>query len=175
MKNHKVKDILAAMYKNNKKQMYILLGAIFVLLLLCSGDLFATSSEKTKDTTKEVYALEKELECKLEDFLETVDGVGKTKVCIMFDLLEETSYAANTDTDSDESSLEYVVVENADGSEGGLPIRIRAPQIRGVAVTCEGGASAKVRNEVTSLLTASLGITANRVYVSQYSEKKINS
>ena len=164
-------DALLAMCKNNKKQICILFGAVFVLLLLCSSDLFSDSVEKTNETAKEVYALEDELERKLEEFLETVEGVGKTEVCIMFDLLAETSYAVNEEADSNEQSSVYVIIENADGSEGGLPICVRAPQIRGVAVSCEGGASAKVKNEVTALLTASLGISANRVHVSPYTEK----
>ncbi len=167
---NKGKDALIAMFKKNKKQIVILFCAAFLLLILCSGDLFAKSAEKTNDTTKELYALENELERKLEDFLETVDGVGKAKVCIMFDLLEETSYAVNEETDSDSHTSEYIIVEYADGSENGLPICVRAPQIRGVAVSCEGGASAKVKNEVTALLTASLGITANRVHVAPYAE-----
>ncbi len=168
---NKSKDALLAMCKNNKMQIIILCCALFVLLVLCSGDFFAKSAEKTNETAKEVYALENELEQKLENFLKTVAGVGKVKVCIMFDQLEEISYAVNEETDNDERSSEYIIVENADGSEGGLPIYVRAPQIRGVAVTCEGGASAKVKNEVTALLTAALGISANRVHVSPYSEK----
>ncbi len=170
MRNKRLYDLIATC-KNNKKSVCILCVAVFILLFLCCGDIISEKTDNVDTTVTEVCSLERELEKKLEDFLGTVDGVGNAEVCIMFDLLAETTYAVDVESGSDEHSTAYVIIENADGSEGGLPISVRAPQIRGVAVSCEGGASAKVRNEVTALLTASLGISANRVYVSAYTKK----
>ena len=169
---NKNKTELIEIVKKNKSQIIILSIAAVVFVALSIGDGFTKTSDVNNEATREVYALENELEKKLEKFLETVEGVGKVKVCILFDLLEETSYAVNEERDSDEYASEYIIIENADGSEGGLSIRVRAPQVRGVAVSCEGATSAKVKNEVTDLLTAALGISANRVHVAPYSETK---
>ncbi len=170
MKANKSPEAVISFCKKNKMQVIIIVCALFALLILSGSDFFVSSPTKQTDTTKEVYTLESELEKRLEGFLKSVDGVGKVKICITFDLLEETEYAKNVDADSEECSSEYIIVENADGSEGGLALRIRTPRVRGVAVACEGASSAKVRNEVTALLTSCLGISANRVHVATYSE-----
>ncbi len=169
---NRLMTMLTSMNKNNKKQICILCIAVFVLMVLCGGEIFGKTDEKTNEAATELLVMEEELEQRMEDFLKTVDGVGKVEVCIIFDQLAETAYATNDEIDDNEMTAEYVIIKNADGSEAGLPICIRAPQIRGVAVSCEGGASAKVRNEITALLTASLGISANRVHVSPQTVKK---
>ena len=51
---------------------------------------------------------------------------------------------------------EYVIIEQ-DGEDSGLIIKTLMPVYRGVAVSCEGGGSSVVKNEVTKLVTAALG------------------
>lgn len=173
---NKLSDVLKKLYNNNKKQMTVLIIAVIMLVVIS----ILTSSEDVKseinDNTDTVYSLEYELEKKLEDFLSVVDGVGKVKVCVTFDILEQTSFAQNTETDTDEKGKEiktdYVIIDTENGEEKGLEISVRAPEIRGVAIACEGGASATVRNEITSLVCSVLGISSNRVFVSQYKKSK---
>ena len=44
---------------------------------------------------------------------------------------------------------------------------VSAPAVRGVAVSCEGGGSARVRQEVVELLSAAFGIGAAHIRVSE--------
>lgn len=165
---------LKVVYEKNKIQMIVLIAAVFLLAVFTVFGGNDAVEKEVSNSTQTVYSLEEELEEKLEEFLKTVQGVGKVKVCVTFDILEQTSFAQNTESETQEkgseTSVDYIIIENADGSECGLPISIKAPQIRGIAVACEGGGSPKIRSEITMLLTAALGISSNRVYVSQYKE-----
>ena len=156
--------------------MIILIIAVVILIALSSITAFDDLKIEQNQDTEAVYSLESELEKKLEEFLSTVEGVGKVKVCVTFDILERASFAQNTEIDTDDNSKktksEYVIVESDNGSEQGLKISVRAPEIRGVAIACEGGKSAFVRSEITSLICSALGISSNRVFVSQYKKLK---
>ena len=162
--------------KNNKKQVVVLCAACILLFILLFTDTKTTETITNDDHTQTVYGLEKKLEDKLEEFLKTVDGVGKVSVCVSFDVLEQKAYAQNIQTDQSENdienSAEYVIIETENGQEDGLALTVYAPKIRGVAVCCEGAGSQKVKNEVTQLLTAALHLPANRIYVSVYAEEK---
>ena len=59
------------------------------------------------------------------------------------------------------------MIVEVNGEKTGLALSVASPEVRGVAVSCEGGGSARVRQEVSSLVCAALGVNASRVYVSK--------
>ena len=59
-----------------------------------------------------------------------------------------------------------MIVKSADGSEGPLLVSELMPQVRGVAVICEGGYDETVSEEINNAVTAALNITSTRVYIS---------
>ena len=103
----------------------------------------------------------------LEALLKTVDGVGKVKVYVTVERLQANVYAVNTEQTSEpdraERNEKYVLTETGNDTQG-LVLYTVTPQIRGVAVSCEGGGSGVVRQEVTKLISAALGISANRIW-----------
>ena len=70
------------------------------------------------------------------------------------------------ETDSAESEEKYVITEN-DGREDPIIIRVGEADIRGVAVICEGGKSATVKEKITETVCAVLGIKVNQVSVAK--------
>lgn len=159
--------------KKDKKVLLIIFVGIFGMLLLLFSE---TGGDKLKNTDRnENYPFgapaEKELEERLEGLLRGVSGVGRVKVLITFDGTWENVYATDGEKRDSSEKDEYVTVKE-NGSEKGLIIRSVRPDIKGVGVTCEGADSAAVRESVTSLISAALGIPSNRIYVARATSKK---
>ncbi len=161
-----VPALLARLRKDKKAAFYLAAGLLGALLLLFSGG----AAKKPETTGQSWSALcaetEKSLEARAEKLLSSVAGVGRVKVIVTLENLESYVYARNTQRAQGEGSEteSYVVVSAADG-QNGLAERMLMPAVRGVAVSCEGGASPRVRQEVSGLICAAFGIPANRVYV----------
>ncbi len=153
--------------KKDKKLLLItVLGIAGMLLLLFSGG--ASDKQETKNTDYDIYTVEKNIEDKLEELLENVEGVGKVRVMVTVDSLEERTFAVNTESESGENSYEYsdeyVIIEES-GDTNGLTLKITAPVVRGVGITCEGAASNIVKQEIIRLVSAALGVPVNRIWV----------
>lgn len=157
--------------KGDKKLLLIVLLGLTGCFLLGTTQIFSSSSESAfPQTDIQWLELEEKTAGRLEELLRDVDGVGRVQVFVTLESLTESVYAVNQDysqnEDKSEGFSEYVIVEQ-DGDDKGLIIKTLMPVYRGVAVSCEGGGSSVVRNEVTKLVTAALGINANRVYVTK--------
>ncbi len=157
--------------KKDKRMLAVIgIGILGMLLLLVSE---SGSSEKTAaDTEAMPYGTdaENELEQRLEKLLSVVSGVGKVNVMVTLDGTWENIYATDSETKDGAEKNEYVTVKE-DGSTVGLRLRAVCPAVKGVGVSCEGAGSAAVRENVTSLICAALGIPSNRVYVAKAAEK----
>ncbi|MCH5198795.1 MAG: hypothetical protein J1E34_07810 [Oscillospiraceae bacterium] len=155
------------------KKALILIAVFFIGLILFA--LSGINTDKTKTVSDKSdgirETIEKELEQRAEKLLSSVEGVGKVKILVTVESINEVLYAKDEQTDENEGkySGEYVLIDES-GKKSGLKIKSVSPVIKGVAVSCEGGGSAKVRSEVTSLICAAFGINANRVYVSKYGQ-----
>ena len=167
-------DSLKKLYEKIKGDKKILLIALLGLtgcFLLGVSQLFSSSSSDSfSDTDIHWLELEEKTAVRLEALLKDVDGVGRVQVFVSLESLTQSVYAVNHDYSQDEEKSEgneeYVIIEQ-DGEDSGLIIKTLMPVYRGVAVSCEGGGSSVVKNEVTKLVTAALGINANRVYVTK--------
>jgi len=165
------KDIKDRILSDKKALIIIAVFFLGLILLAFSG----ISSDKTKNAAENAsdgrLTMEKELESRAEKLLSSVEGVGKVKILITVESYDESVYAKDEQTDEDGGKYtgEYVIIEES-GSKTGLKTKTVSPVIKGVAVSCEGGGSAKIRSEVTSLICAAFGISANRVYVSKYGQ-----
>lgn len=167
---------LAGKLKKDKKTLIIIgcgmLGMLLLLLSVISE--LPGKTEKSTDTT-DTQALCRETEKRLSEMLENVMDAGKTEVMITFDTMEKYVYANDSENEKSENGAsekhEYVIISESGDSQKGLVSTVYLPSVRGVAVICEGGGSAQVREEVTRLVCAALGISSAKVYVAQ----KVNS
>lgn len=164
----KWKTILKKKPPVEKKPLLIIcIGVVGMLCLLFSGR--ETRTVK-KESAADPAAVQEEVIKQLESLLKTVEGVGNVKVYVSIDRLEENIYAKNaeqsSETDRSEKIEKYVLTEQNNDTEGLVRYTVM-PCIRGVAVSCEGGGSVTVRQEVTKLISAALGINANRIWVAK--------
>lgn len=157
----------------------IILGVAGILLIFLSS----FSTEKTKETVKNeseisISQYRTQLE---EDIGEIVKGITNSKKVTVVITLESSmryKYADITEgasTDKTESNTTistsselkqgYITVKTADGGEQALIITTQMPEVRGVAIVCEGGDNTYISEKIQNAVTAALNITSKRVYI----------
>ncbi len=134
----------------------ILLLAVVGILLLLLGGMFDGNTQKA-EVGEDSVAYRRMLEEELTALCSGVAGAGRVQLVITLAGGEEAVYA----TDSRDGQNDYVL----SGGEGLLLYR-KNPAVLGVGVVCQGGRDATVRQELTALLSATLGIGSNRIYIS---------
>lgn len=162
--------------RQDKKLMIVLFVGFVgvVMLVFMSPDSEPNpSTEKPETQTVSVISstsdIEKMLEKKLENIISQVKGAGKVNAVVTVGSSGEYVYAENTKKENDSDSMsedsEIVIYESQNGTDAGLVISIKSPEIIGVAIVCEGGESSVVKAEITKLVTSLFGIGSDRVYV----------
>lgn len=164
---------LISRIKQDKKLIFIVaLGILGMLLLLFSG--MGGSDEKNgKNESVDGSEIAVSIEKKLTSLVESVDGAGKVKVMITLESLEERIAAINTESESGEASYEksdeYVLIEKS-GDSDGLILKTITPTVRGVGITCTGADSNEVKQEIIRLVSSTLGIPVNKIWVTTMKE-----
>lgn len=148
----------------------IIIGVIIGILLLLlggGGSLFGGDKQSTDAPSEaRVYdeaEYEAELIKKIEDICSQVKGAGKVSVAVTLDGSYRAIYAQNQ-TDGSSSKKEYLLVGSG-SSESALLVGYSPPKILGVGVVCSGGVSASVRGEIIALISATLDLPTNKIYV----------
>ncbi len=162
---------------DKKTKIIIFVGFSFILMLFMSEINFNNEEDEpefTDEMTDAEYCVY--LENKLIEFIESIDGAGKTKV--MITLSETTEYIYATDdkdtkknnNNSDDSTFQkdYVIIEN-NNNDGGLLIKTIKPKVRGVAISCEGGNNTQVQQQIYSAISAILDISTSNISISKLS------
>ena len=142
----------------------VLIGGVAMLLLLLS-ELMPTGTKSAAASTapQETAAYQTQLENRLETLIAQMDGAGKTTVMLTLETGEETIYALDTQSGQMQEQQTHVLLE--DGSA--LAETIYQPQIRGVAVLCDGGGDVRVAARITEMVGALLDLPSNRICVEQ--------
>ena len=171
-------------WKLGKWQALVLAGGLAGLLLLCITSLPGfRSAEGNKNPASESIRVdlteyERQLEERLCAILGSIAGAGETRVMLTLECGSEPICATQGDTDQKSSyseggseeafraSKEYVVIGTGSGAQG-LVLKMLEPQVRGVAVTCQGGDDLMVRQAIVEAVTAVLGVGSNKVSVAK--------
>jgi stage III sporulation protein AG len=166
----KISEIINRIKTDKKLFIIVLAGIVGVVLLVLSELLPEENKDEPKpekiSVASETHNYEAELENRLTELIESISGAGKTKVMLTVDCGDENVYATENKTDNGKNETEYVLVET-DGNDSGMLLKVWMPEIRGVAIVCQGADSAKVREEITGVVTAVLGISTNRVNIAK--------
>lgn len=104
------------------------------------------------------------LEEKIRQLILRVEGIEEAAVLLTLDGGSEFVYAQNTSVSGDGRTGDYLVIQE-DGGEKTVLVSEIYPQIRGVAIVCTDGDNVQIQKKVTELLSASLGISSNRITV----------
>lgn len=184
----KVKDILKKLSADKKTMFIVLAGIIGVLILVASE--FIPEVEKAKEDEKETqvseynienhYDYAEMLEKKLTDLISSIEGAGATKVMLTLESSSEAVYAQNDKTDmesNDENSEkiskenDYVLIKTDSSKEEALLLKIIQPEVKGVAVVCEGGDSIYVQQKIIETISAVFDINASKIKVTKLSSE----
>ncbi len=169
MNSEYFKDVYTKLKKDKKSMFIMVLGLVGIMLILFS-ELGDESKAETKGGTQEMQVIcETQLTESLEKLIENIDGAGKTKVMLTFESYSESAYAADTQESSGNDgekdfSKEYIIIDGADGEQG-LLLKITAPEVRGVAVVCQGGSNPVIKEQIISTVSALFDISSNKISV----------
>lgn len=170
----KLKDLLKTLRQRlpeEKSRLNLLVAAGLVgMVLLCLSEWLPATAPDAQSVPQptntsgqsdgQLYA--SELEQRLQELIQKVDGAGQCRVMVTISAGEETVYATDTEQGENSSRSEHVVL----GDEA-LVESVQAPEILGVAVVCEGGDDIRVQSTVTELVRALTGVGANHITVTK--------
>ncbi len=153
-----------------KKKSYLLMT--FCIIIAAVMIFLPTGKEKESNAVsgyREIESYTEQLERRIEKLCSAVDGVDSPVVLVTLESGTEHIYADNKTVEGDSAgnssyTSDYLILDKGDGSEP-LLVREVCPQVRGVAVVVNGGASASLKQKLTELLCASLGIPSSRIMV----------
>lgn len=134
-----------------------------------------TSAENAETTTADAGFSDytESLENRLTSIISAMNGVGRVRVMVTIASGSENIYLRDSNSgeshDSDGKSNidrkdEYVIVDDGN-KENGIIVRVAEPEIRGVAVVCDGAKSEAVVAQIVDAVTALLDISSSRVSV----------
>ena len=173
--NERIKEWVQGL---KKPKVLILAGLLGIILIFLSS--FGGGEEKTPQETKSDFSFEDYRICLQEDIKKMVTEItGSKKVNVVITLENSISYsyadtreetsAAESKENGDSSDMQikagYITLENADGGEEALLVTAQMPEIRGVAIVCEGGDNKLLNEKIKNTVTAALNITSKRVYI----------
>lgn len=139
--------------------MLLMIGVLLLTIGFSDGTKGADEGESFEPTEVD-YA--QTTEGKIKEFLETVHGIEQVNVFVTVDGGFENEYAKKGD--SGYYASDYLLT-NSDGDTEAAIVRTIYPRIRGVAISCTGGDNAEIKEKVTTLISAGLGIGTNKIEV----------
>ncbi len=157
----------------------IVIGIIGILLIFLSS-FSGENQENDDDLTCGVMSVEEYKISLEEDIKETVAEItGSKKVTVVVTLESGIRYSyADTREESETKSEDnekmtsdnaykdgYITVRTSDGGEQALIVTAEMPEVRGVAIVCEGGDNEYIFEKIQNAVTAALDITSKRVYI----------
>lgn len=106
-----------------------------------------------------------EVEQKLEQVLEQIDGTGAVTVALTVSGGVEQRYAVDETRRGEETQQQTVIISTGSGTQQAVPVGECWPDFRGAVVVCQGGDDPEVRLLVTRAVCALTGLGSDRVTV----------
>ena len=110
---------------------------------------------------------EQQLEERLTGLISAMDGAGRAKVMVTLEAEEETVHAQDPERSRDSGGEASRSTHVLAGGAAALVEAVLQPEVRGVAVLCEGGDQPGVQRRVTELVSALTGVGANHITVNK--------
>lgn len=160
----------------NGRKILIFGAAAVVILLLLSTMSFGGKKETREAVieTEDAAKIERELEQRLEQLIERIDGAGTVSVMVTLDRSSQRLYEKNEKSqtaaknDSDGGTENTVrETETVLGGSAKEPLQtgVVQPKVRGAAVVCSGASDPVVREKVANTVAKALNIGISKVYV----------
>ena len=163
--------------KLKNPRVLIIIGVIGIALIFLSSFIEPKPENKSNLDEFSTEEYKDKLEKDITKLVKSISGSRKVTVVITLesginyqyaDNLEESDESKNDNLNTAEKSeikQNYITVKNADGSEQAILISKQMPEIRGVAIVCEGGDNAALNEKIQNAVMSALNITSKRVYI----------
>lgn len=183
--------------KDNKRQIENIVVFIIILIItvIIINNMWSkgdnkeeneTSSKVLAQTTSVENVKEENLEKKLEQILESIEGVGKVKVLIKYSesstvvaMYNETSSESSTSEDDgaggtknvkETEQKKEIVYSDKDGKSEPITEKVVMPVIEGAIITAQGASNANVKASIVSAVEAVTGLAVHKIQVFEMGE-----
>lgn len=169
MKTDEFTKLINRLKSDKKTLLFLIIGFLGIFFVLISENGTESNADITVETNQQNILTENELAADVENLVEAIDGAGKAKVMITYESYEETVYAydknENTDAQGErEFRSEYIVLDSGD-KEDGMKVKVLLPEVRGVAVVCQGGGNPIIKEQIITAISALFNISSNKISV----------
>lgn len=163
-----LKNTINKLFKSKKIYILVLLMALGILLLLISSFSFG---EKKADGGAEVgieslnpdeYA--ELLEKRIEELCNRVDGVSGAYAVVTLKGGYRAIYREDSQFSASSGKSQTVLIGSG-SSEQAILEGYSYPEIAGIGIVCRGGDSYVIKNKIVSLLSSTLSLSANKIFV----------
>ncbi len=155
-----------------RKNGLMLLG-ITGILLICFSDLLFTPPQKADVPATDCQQQALQLQTQLEKLLSKIKGSGEVSVMLTLESESEQIYAQDERTQSQSGQngsntfeTSHVILNTHDG-DAPLVETTYLPQVRGVAVVCQGADDISVVTRITEAVSVVLDLPASRICVTK--------
>ncbi|MBQ2237026.1 MAG: hypothetical protein II317_02835 [Clostridia bacterium] len=175
-----IESIKRLLPKLKNPKFLIILGFAGILLIFLSS--LGPSEKEKKNSSSAAYTFSAEdykvqLEQDITAMVRKITGSKNISVMVTLESGVKYSYAESaegvteqksekdTESSSEEIKQSYITVKTSDGGEDALLVTEIMPEIRGVAIVCDGGDDEFTREKIKNAVMAALNITSKRVYI----------
>lgn len=159
-----------------RRNLPVWLGLAGIGLIFLSSWLPKTETDTAAPAASatSVQTQQQQLEDQLTKLVSSIQGAGETVVMVTLDTESEQVYATDQTTESTRSDQEqtsrletsHVLVQDGSGQQP-LVETTYMPQVRGVAVVCQGGEDITVVTRITEAVSVVLDLPASRICVTK--------
>lgn len=163
----------------------VLAGILILIIALPTDTKEKKQAEKSKENiSKENNTMEAskdEIERKLEDILEKIDGAGDVKVMITYqdsgtqvvekdkntseNSLEESDSTGGVRSTKEQQLQESTVYEDADAGNTPFVSKELFPKVEGILIVASGGDNQKVKQNISEAVLALFQVEAHRIKI----------
>ncbi len=173
-------DVILKLFKN-KAKLFFTLGLLGVALIFLSS-FFETTAKDESSKNKNVSVITsnqycEQLEKKVKQIVTSITGSKNCVVVVTLDTSVQYIYADNKKQqtsnseqndkkeNSNSTEQDYIIITDSGGDESPIVITEYMPNVRGVAIVCEGGYDQIVIDKIKNAVMSALNITSKRIYV----------
>lgn len=185
----KMQDFMQKIKEKKLKRsdwLILVLAGILILIIALPTD---TKEKKQAEEAKEniskenntMEASKDEIERKLEDILEKIDGAGDVKVMITYhdsgtqvvekdkntseNSLEESDSTGGVRSTKEQQLQESTVYEEADAGNTPFVSKELLPKVEGILIVASGGDNQKVKQNISEAVLALFQVEAHRIKI----------
>ncbi len=163
----------------------ILIITVLIINSMWSND---ENNSNNNDTNKVLAKTEisntnntEDLEKKLEEILETINGVGKVKVLIKYsessqvvamynetsseNKTEESDGEGGTKNSTETETKKEIAYTDEDGTSKPITEKVVMPVIEGAIITAQGASNANIKSSIVSAVEAVTGLAVHKIQV----------